>query len=255
MAKLEQKRPTQKLTKPPDDIVNLYVKHLPVGDLLADEVPMLSVREFDPCIPTDIWLTLAIRRMAYQERGDAVALIEAFLSAHDAGLYPPMWVLDALAKGFHAYYRGQGEKPLADALGLNLGSGKSHFKESATSELHQQLALELFRLKTCFSLTIAESAEMLEAKLEQHPVVNKTKWKGLGKQYAAGTFTKKYPQWIKAARLDEADIDNPFHPDYRKHPWSKDRRKAFLTSFPRESWDHLLKKSPRLRSILGAIKV
>jgi hypothetical protein len=161
-----------------------------------------------------------------------------------------MWVLDALAKGFHTYYKGQGQKALADVLGLNLGPGKSQFKQSAIDELHQQLALEIYRLKICFSLSVADAAAMLEGKFRHHPVVNNTRWRALGRNYNADTFTKKYSRWRDHAHLDEKDLNNPFHPDYKERPWSEDRRRAFLLSFPRESWPRQDKWHPRLSSIL-----
>lgn len=249
MPKGKEKKRANGSEKIQGSTIALYVKHLPVAELLGDEVPLLPVKEWDSSVPTDVWVTLLLRRVAYQERGDAVALIEAFLLAHDAGLYPPMWVLDALAKGFHTYYKRQGKKPLADALGLNLGPGKSQFKQSAIEELHEQLALQMYQLRLCFSLSVADAAVMLEAKLKRSPVVNTTEWKGLGKNYVAETFSRNYSRWRKAARLEES-VTNPFHPDNKDHPWTKAQRRSFLTSFPRESWDHLIKKCPRLHSIL-----
>lgn len=231
--------------------VGLYVRHLPKGELSADELPVPFIKEWDSTLPTDVWIALSLRRIAYDEKRDAVALIEAFLSAHDAGLYPPMWVLDALAKGFRTYYSRQGKKPLADVLGLNLGSGKSQFKQSAMDDLHNQLALQMYHLKLCFSLTISDAAMMLEAKLKRNPAVNTTEWKGIGKNYAAETFIKKYSQWRKAAGLEE-NVTHILHPDNKAKPWTKLQRKSFLASFPRESWEHLLEKSPRLRSICSS---
>ncbi len=249
MAKASPDRSRKKQIELPDQTINLYVKHLPLGDISPEELPGLPIREFDPSVPTDTWVTLCIRRISYEQRGDAVALLEAFLLAHDFGLYPPMWVLESLAKAFRIYLRNEGSTPLADTLGINLGRGKSLFKKTAEDELTQQLALQLFYLRTLFCISVEHAAEMLEAKLEQYPVVNNTRWKHLKKTYRAKTLRDSYSKWKKSAHLEEI-VTHPLHPDYKDHPWSKKQRKSFLASFPQESWQHLVKTTPRLKSLI-----
>jgi hypothetical protein len=168
---------------------------------------------------------------------DPVTVIEGFLLAHDAGLYPPMWVLNCLATAFRSYYDHQGRKRLDDCLGLNAGQGKNWFREKVLRDLHYWLALQLYRLKVCFKLSLEDAATMLAAKVDEHPVKNTSIWTGIRTTFSAETLIDKYSRsWRKTFGLNETNSNSLAHPDCPRHPWTPEQRRTFLLTFPRHAW-------------------
>jgi hypothetical protein len=239
MAKTRKPRPKAAF----DRVAGVYVNH-PLDGTWAEMPPLSYVTEDElRSVNLDAWMSLEGHKRRYRE-GEALSLLGAVIVAHDAGLYPPMWALDALATAFRRYYEQQGKKRLDDVLRLNRGRGKDWFKETVIRDMNQWLAQQMFKLRTCFKVTMDEAAEMLQAKLEEDPITNNSIWK-IDTTYNAETLKLQYrKKWRRAFNLDEKNIQHLLHPDNPQDPWTAEMRQQYLHVFPRYAWPSRLKLLP-----------
>ena len=100
-------------------------------------------------------------------RSNPLYAIEAFLTFHRFGLYPPEWVLNWLAKAFNDYVNSEGEADLSLLLGVKRGKGKTPIFKEADSVSREGDLMQEMGFLTILGATIAEAAEMVSARQEE----------------------------------------------------------------------------------------
>lgn len=134
------------------------------------------------CLPTDFpdlldAISIRMKTRRFKESRNPVLAIEAFISAIDAGVYPPVSVLQWLADGFRTYHDGQGVKgkTLEKALGLAGAPGRDpHFKQLLLEERNEMLFMDMDMLMY-LGASREKSAELVADRLERADW-NKSAW-------------------------------------------------------------------------------
>lgn len=144
-------------------------------------------------------------------RSNPLYAIEAFLTFHRFGLYPPEWVLKWLAKAFNEYVNSAGEADLSLLLGVKRGKGKTPIFKEANSVSRERYHMQEIAFLMMLGATIAEAAEMVSARQEECG----------GKCPSADTLAERFSKrgWSK--------IFKPIKPMPSSLPL-EDRKKAFL---------------------------
>ena len=117
----------QKASRQNENDLEIFTKYPPTGRIPVDEIeklPPAHIPEWDSALSADTWLRLAIKRSEYKKTCNPVMAIQAFLIAHDAGLYPPAWALSWLLDAFRAFDAAQGKKRLDKLLRTTRGRGQ-----------------------------------------------------------------------------------------------------------------------------------
>lgn len=111
---------------------------------------------------------VGIKLNTFKKTKNPAYVIEAFLAAYEEGLYPPLLVLDYIAKVFSEYKRNLGKESL-DKLFFRIGKGQSpSYKAMFTRQRDQMLMRDVFQLEL-LGFTIPEAARMVTARLVNMP--------------------------------------------------------------------------------------
>jgi len=165
----------------------------------------------------------------FERTNNPVYAIEAFLLTHKAGLYPPIWVLNFMAKVFTKYHETFGEVSLDDLFGFKKWKGQDPaFKQVMNEERDEILMIDVFRLHL-LGFSIEDASYMVAMKLKETQGWDRT---GLGlRKLSAKTIEFKYKKdWKK----------NLEYKHFKKatQKWLNENKKSFLNSFPPESFPH-----------------
>ncbi|KAF0146172.1 MAG: hypothetical protein FD156_199 [Nitrospirae bacterium] len=177
-----------------DDSPLLYfVKHPPKGTLSPKELEKMSLfigeHEIKSVTNEDgvklpVSFHIISRAEKFKETGNPVYAIESFINAHEAGLYPPLSILNFLADTFKKYHEiaGKGKKTSLDKLlGFSNGKGQDKaFKQvMMADERNQTLMVDIYILRRLFGLSVEKAAAMVGMRLEEIPDEkwNKTEFK------------------------------------------------------------------------------
>ncbi len=145
---------------PPEDVAAIAA-----GDLDANAVPAHVPQWERVDIDTDLMMHLS-SKVRGPEETRIVYAIEAFILAHQAGLYPPKWVCDFLAERFAKWHADNGHTSLDKILGLTRGKRKAGaMKAALLAERNQMLALDVARFVE-LGAAISDGAEAVAARLE-----------------------------------------------------------------------------------------
>lgn len=226
-----------------DRLFSLFTRHPEKTEFSVDEVPSKTelnklpspfVSELD--LDSDLMIPLVCKKDAFKETENPVHLIEAFLLAHEAGMYPPMWVLNKIAEVFREYHASNGNKDLDKLFGFKRGVGQSKAFQNIFEEYRDQcLTRDVFKLNVLFGISIEDAAHMTASRLAEMPSWNTTVLDI--KEISGETLKDKYlKKWKKV-------WDNKWT---KKHvtEMSKEEKIAFLKLFPKHSippkyWIHL----------------
>jgi len=157
----------------------------------------------------------------FQETKNPIYAIEAFLSAREAGLYPPLWVLDWLAKGFQEYHKSNGRKPIGRLLGF---TGRS-FKKLMEKNRDAWQMENIWRLKRFCGYDVKTAARMVSEHLKNNPGWNKT---GLKLRTPDGpTLASRYSAEGWEHIFDEAGRKQTEAQRFKNAKW----RKRYLSLF------------------------
>lgn len=146
-------------------------------------------------------LTIEMKAKAFKKSQNPVLAIEAFVLSIDAGVYPPVSVLQWLADGFRTYHAGQGAKgnTLEKALGLTGIPGRDpHFKQLFIQMRNDMLFYDMDKLMY-LGASREKAAELVANKLERADW-NKSPWEMVDPD--ATTLADKHAR-AGHARLDE----------------------------------------------------
>ncbi len=150
--------------------IDTYVKHLPGGDLRHLLDHPLIVTEFDLIKNKkgiEDMFGLKCQWSAFKETNNPLYVFHAFLIAHEAGLHPPQWVLNYMAKKFDELLKKDGPKSL-DVLFKFTKKGKGKQTPPLDRILIRQRDSELMdrmvMLETLFGCKVYEAVKMVHEK-------------------------------------------------------------------------------------------
>ncbi|GAV20824.1 hypothetical protein MMIC_P1799 [Mariprofundus micogutta] len=142
-----------------DDLHNLK---LCITEL--DDLGSYKLDEDDAC---DVRMLLITKKDEFDRTKNPIIAMEAFVISHKVGLFPPMWVLNFFANGFEEYHEALGKISLDRVLGLVRGKGQTNaFKELINKDRNENVALEAYRLRHLFNISIEEAAFMVFRRIE-----------------------------------------------------------------------------------------
>lgn len=205
------KRPpnTTLITDFPEQVPNLYVP------VLDDEVLELSSH-------------LRAIQKEHRRTGNGLYLVSAFLLAHEAGFFPPIWVLDAIVAAFKEYW----DEPQKNSMGLLLGLQKKRGQyaahvSAARRARDYEIATDMWILEQRFGLTVNEAAEVVGAKYATSNGL-KVRWgEGLKDLFTVESMAKLYSsKWRRAFGL------------------TKEHFKTIAPYYSDRYWNHFLKGIP-----------
>ena len=203
----------------PDEATPFMAKQaLKVGGYLAH----LFVQPSD----TPAGVHILSLKISYQKTKNPVYLIEAFLLAMQAKLYPPLWVLREMETAFQEYHDCAGKVALDKILGLNEGPGhRNRFWTFAKAERDFIILEDMRILRTVFKISVDNAVEMVERRMES-PIDNS----GVGIKAISFEAIKKL--WREkglsySALFEESIKENPLFHD-------KEAQRKYLLLFPRD---------------------
>ena len=177
--------------------------------------------------PTDKFYlsTDTILKMKYQEylrTSNPINLMDSFLEAHRAGIYPPLWVLNRIADIFKQYCDSSGKKNLETLFGFPVpGKGRKKgefFKKQNIEERDMMIMIDVYRL-TLLGYKPNHAADLVARLLEELAVENK-----IGYDYMLDKF-KEYKKLFDHARAGR------FRDVIKEWLSSEINKKSFLERF------------------------
>lgn len=182
----------------------------------------------------------------FQETGNSVYAMEAFLFARKSGVTPPSNVLEWLALCFGKYLDQEGAESLDSILGLNRGKGKDGaYKKALLAQRDDMLFHDMAKLRSLsLDLTVEEAAHMVARRLEETRGWNKTRWKLRTLQ--SETLASKYNRWRGRRQEERAFREALFGDNPALRSWLPEWRVEdvcnYLREFPGDSLPLRLKR-------------
>ncbi|OGP65381.1 MAG: hypothetical protein A3K22_04485 [Deltaproteobacteria bacterium RBG_16_42_7] len=227
-----KKKKEEKKAIPPKYRIAL-TKHPPEGDLSYEEIKQTSAYipepkgrfpiledDFEKDFTTEI-LLLDFKKKCFEREKEFVSAyaIEAFITAHKAGLYPPMWALNYIVQVFSDWYKLQGTKSLDKLFELNWMQHQRYFyfEKGDIDKRDIELCQTMFALRRIFGITIKQASCMAVVK---HGGVAATTIEGKYKKGWGKIFKGKYYEVL--------------HNHYSSY--TVDKKIRFLKSFPLKNY-------------------
>lgn len=219
----------------------LYTLHPPKGEFMQEEIGKTpayvsnSVKMDIDDLFSGTVCSLEVNESGFEnpehKAKKPIFAIEAFLISHEAGLYPPMWVLKYMSDIFSEWYDSQGTKSFEELFNLKCSKGQNPiFKRDFENRRDESLCLTVFGLKLLYGYTIEEACYMAQRRLEESPDWNKTKF--VLKEISADTIRDKYNRkWGKIFNNESMSFIRE-----QILSWDRDRKIKFLDEFPKDSF-------------------
>lgn len=201
-----------------------YITEIEFSDLILDK---------------QVYIGLKSKKGPFEETKNPVYLIEAFLCAHENGIYPPMWVLNFMAGVFKKYHRalgyekypkGRGKLTLDDLFGFGINKGQTpRFKRVLQLDRNEMLMVDVKKL-TLLNYSIDVASGMVARKLEETQGWDKTGLK-LGELSAStieDIYKKKWSKFFNDKAFEKIVLNS----------LDKD---SFLKSFPEDCTSYTTK--------------
>lgn len=217
----------------------IYTLHPPIrefqGDIIESDTWRAEHLNKKPAHMTEIelpgdspnYIPLICRKGQFEKTKNPIYAIEAFLLAHEAGLYPPLWVLEYMTKVFWEYHNSKGKKSLDKLFELNKrGRHSKKFKLVLIEDRNQMLMRDVFRLSV-LGYSIINASEMVVRRLEE------TDWDKTGlklESLNAGSIEQIYLRTWK--KIFDCKRNHKFITE-----WLKNNKDAFLNTFPKDCFE------------------
>lgn len=192
---------------------------------------MVAENEIDPNTPG--WPSLLMLEDRFLESKNPVYAIEMIMLCHEAGLYPPLSIMDWLADSLKRWHDQNGHADLESVMGLRKsGQTGNAFREAIKKQLEENLMTEFCRLRYMFSITNSETAQMIATRLED------TEWNYSGYSitpYSESTLQDKYERkWAKLFKNSDTFIKKLKNSDDQE-------KKKTLSRYPHHAYRHIKK--------------
>ncbi|KXK32653.1 MAG: hypothetical protein UZ01_00475 [Candidatus Brocadia sinica] len=211
---------------------SVYTLHPQKQEYQAEELPDSKELNKIPAHVTEItndlgksMIPLVCAKGAFHRTQNPVYAIQAFLLAHEAGIYPPLWVLNYMHKIFKNFWKSNGKKSLDALFGFSRGKGQEPaFKSVFNEDRDEMLMKDVFRL-TILGYSVSRASHMVSRRLEETKDWDKT---GLSlSTLTADSINDRYlKKWSKIFNCDFT----------RKHTlnWLAKNKMSFLEKFPED---------------------
>lgn len=238
---------------------NYFVKHPPEGSLTPEELEKMSLfigehemrteklmvkNEDGIKLPVSFYITLRVNQ--FKETKNPVYAIEAFLLAHEAGLYPPLSILNFMADIFKKYHEMLGKVSLDRVFGFRNYKGQSPaFKQVLMAdERDSTLMMDIYRLRRLFGISVEKAAEMVNKRLKGIP---DKEWDKTGlkiEKLSYDSLRDKYlRKWIKI--LEQDDHDEITARGFSK--WTEEDKIEYLKKYPPVSIPEKLRQKYKIK--------
>jgi len=224
-----------------------YTLHPPKEDIDPDDLKRMTPYITDSDLSemensgktisgNEAYMLLHSREGQFEESKNPVYGIEAFLIAHEVGLYPPMWVLNYMAEIFNEFHKHQGSKSLDKLFELTRGKGQNNaFKNVLLYDRDETLMIDMDKLRMVYGCTIDEASLMVARRMEEIP---ENRFQNL-KKLSDGAIKDKYMRsWKKIDEYKTELVKKPYL------NWTDEQKAKDLSKYPEDSIP------PRLKSLL-----
>lgn len=167
-------------------------------------------------------VALITKRGSFYSSRNPTYAIEAFLLATQAGLYPPVWVVEWLANGFKKWHSNEGKENLDTILGLR-GTGKDPaYPAALKADRDQLVCLDMARLRE-LGVSISKAAALAVGRLEDK-LTNTSKWE------VKGYDVERAKQLYRASHWPGV-FEKTTTSRYPLRQWKEGQIKAWLSEF------------------------
>ena len=213
----------------------LFVKHLPNQELDPDENTLLTTAadievEISDC---HTGLSTITRDDQFDKSKNPVHAIESIILCHNAGLYPPLNVMQWLVDSLKDWHNNNGQKSMEQAMSIKNAGGNA-MREAIKEQLYEDIMVEHFRIKYMFEIRFKEAAEIVISRLED------TNWNFTGYKIPPISvdtlLDKRKKKWAKILNDTEyKEIAETF----KNTPLSE--KIEILSHYPLHSYSHITK--------------
>lgn len=214
------------------------------------EKPLFSIEELNKRaayvtqleMEPEFVIPLICKGQAFERDKNPVYVIESFLLAGKAGVYPPEWALNFIFEVFEKYHASNGRKSIDSLFGVVRGKGQvPPFKTLLMEDRNEDLCLDVFRLNLLFKISIEDACNMVAERLKEEIKACSTPYDrtGWGIQPLMGAYLQniyKKQRWLKDTEFKKRTMD----------AYSPEKKIKYLNSFPLASipskYHHHLKK-------------
>lgn len=180
-------------------------------------------------------LELAKMGFEKEERRKPIYAIEALLTAHEAGLYPPMWALNDIVERFRKWYRQKGERSLDKFFEVDGYSGWTKIFE--TDELTRRdyfLCQRVYLLVSRFEFSIKKACLIVVNAHEEFNIA--------GGSIETTYIKRKYAKVFKSSDR------------YLRYLlWGKEKKRRFLTQFLKSKMQLKNKRGKSINDLIRAL--
>lgn len=219
----------KKKTAEDEFYISGYTLHPPKGEYEPEELKQLPghVSEFE--INPQTAMLLEIKRGHFKRTKNPILAIEAFLIAHEARIYPPLWVLDFMEGAFKKWHGSKDKESLDKGFGLTGGKGSTRpYKLLLHEERDAMLCFDVFRL-SLLGYSVQEASHIVASRLKETPSSEFDKDRLGIEKLSARTIEDIYGEKQGKGEYDA-------YTRQRTLKWLKDNKEAFLSNFPKHSF-------------------
>ena len=173
-------------------------------------------------IPDLKGVLIAGRLRSFLETKNPVLAIEAFCLSVDAGVYPPLNILDWLREIFGKYHKAQGKETMDSCMGL-IKQKAGAFKQLMIQSFHSDLCHNISMLRA-IGVPKTHAISMVIRWVESSPQWNQTKFSFV--LPAHETLDKIYKQSIFASD-ETVQLNREL-----MESWSVEMKRNFIEKFP-----------------------
>ena len=212
--------------------LTVYTLHPQKPEYSPEELPSKKVLNKIPAHVAELscdlgkaYIPLVSAKDSFKKSQNPVYAIQAFLLAHEAGMYPPLWVLNYMHKVFKKYWESNGKKSLDILFGFSRGKGQeTAFKSVLSGDRDEMLMRDVFRLNL-LGYSISQASHMVSRRLEETEAWDKT---GLNLNELAGdTINDRYLKKWSVVFNNDVTQGNTLK-------WLSKNKNSFLGKFPKD---------------------
>ena len=195
------------------------------GALGRPPVPILKKKFVENHAEECAWLDIFADN--YKKTGGPIHILDAILTSHRIGYYPPVWAQAAMADLFTRYFTRQGQESLDTLFGFSIGSGGYSFHKQKILDRHRGVLMDLI-----FRLTLLEVKTDTAIELVHSLPGNKHGYRVgsiIVEPISLSTMRKLWYAWRKVN-----NDKNKYHVMYKESvtEWLSKNQTKFLSQFP-----------------------
>lgn len=169
--------------------------------------------------------------------------IKAFVEAYDAGIYPPLWVLNYVVEKFREFDKSLGEKSLDGLFGFARGKWKPSFKEKFLEETRDELLCkDMYRMKVLFKMSPEHSSQIVATLLDKDATYGGSgyRFRIVTSETIKDKYFKKYSRKYSKDRALNSHI----------HWWEPAEIAKFMSKFSKDDIEAFVNDYPILKAYL-----